>query len=731
MTMATMLRSFTLVVPAVILLTPLVYPQDDTTREQFIDIGSPGDDDVIGPGIYQREGPVENMGPVFDATFRWCQDRFTLNLPVFAGRANLVSIRMRPHAGDELLVEAADRPVAIVRSQGDHQLQFLVPGSVVGDSEFLPVTLTAPVVLGPASERDPRILYGPLNWVRVRLVEAPGLGAEATAISVKIGDPGDEMFLVGGFYHPEGPYEKYGDFFRDTFRWAQPGFVLGLPVFPRSANTIVLRASISGDDTNVSVADGDRPVGVLSPSGENAYTISLPAEDIGERNWIVLSFSPGLGFESANPQDSRQLFCALNGVTILGEGDGAQVPVLLPPTYSLKAASYHARYLGVSGGSTAIALCPRIGFSREAGAKMPAHLRQEAGVVLANGCAPVLWGYAEASAPVQRVLDEFVKPRRQAFAETTSLPYVALIEPSAHRLASGGRAGLGSGPPGALLYVVEFLNRLHYPCDVISDRVELDELQRYALVVVPSLAWYADDLWPKLRAYVEVGGALLATGSASVSRNETDERSFALADVYGVRMADGPQRAGLLPTSGYFTDIGAAHVVEVITAEQLLPLCSTDRPEKETLRAPGVTVNRFGKGRAVYIAGPIFGRAAARTDPLAVPVVQQAMEAVLPEPLIEFEDAENVEIALRQNGPMLYVHLANRTQPMDFGGHPAYVEETLPVGPITIRLHMDEEPTSVKFIPGGHRADAEWRAGVLTVMVPSVDVHAAVAIRRG
>lgn len=713
---------------AVVVGVPRALAQDET-EEHFIDIGAPGDDDAVGPGVYQREGPVEGMGPVFDATFRWCQDRFTLNLPVFPGKSTLVSIRMRPRAGDELLVEAAGRPVAIVRSQGDNRLEFVLPGSVVGDNGIIPVTFRAPAVCGPASERDRRILYGPLDWVRVRPVDTPGLGDGATALSVKIGDPGDEMFLIGGFYGREGPYDTFGDFFRDTFRWAQPGFSLGLPVFPRSANTVILRASISGDDRDVTVVDGDHAVGFLSPTGEDTYTISMSAEQIGERSWIVLTFHPLLPLVSANPQDSRQLFCALNSVTILGEGGGAQVPVLLPPTYSLKVASYQARCLGVSGGSPAITICPRVGFSSDAGAKLPPHLCQEAAVVLANGCSPVLWGQDDVPGAARKAVDAFVRPRRETFIGTTSLPHVAVIEPAVHRLVSGRTAGAAGGAPRALVYAVHFLNQLHYPCDVIPDSTTPEALGRYALVVAPSMAWYADDLWPKLRQYVQAGGALLATGSASLTRNEADELSFALADVYGIAPTGTSVGNGLVPSNGYFASIGTAHVVARTTAEELLPLCSTDQPEKETLEAPGATANRFGKGRAVYVAGPIFAGAAARTDPLAVPVIARALEAAVPEPLVELEGGDDVEIALRARDEFVYVHLANRTESADFGAHPAYIEEVLPIGPMRLKLRMDEQPRSVTCIPGGQQAT--WEDGVLTVRLPRLELHAVVAIRRG
>lgn len=705
--------------------------QEAVPNEHFVDVGAEGDDALIGPGIYQREGPVDDMGPVFDSTFRWCQDAFTLNLPTFPNRLNEVSMRMRARPGHELLVESGGRPIAIARGVSDYRLGFFLPAGMVGERDMVPVTLRAPVVFGPASERDTRVLYGPLDWVRVQPVETPGMPEDVTPLVIKVGDPGDEAFLADGFYHREGPYAKFGDFFRDTFRWAQPGFALRLPVFTGSANAVIMWASIAGEDTTVIVRDGDRQVGVLEAEGANLYRLTLPAAEVGERRWIVLSFWPEGPVESANPSDSRRLFCALSRVAILGEGEAQRLFPDVPATHGLKVASYEARYQGSMDGARRMALAERIGFSRDAARKLAPQLRQEAAVILANGCLPTIWD--EATGPVadrtaQKALEEFVAPRRDSSVGTASVPYVAVVEPEAYRVACGQQATSALRRPGALLSAVELLNRLHYPCDVIPDSADLATLQRYALVVVPSPPWYTEELWPRLREYVGAGGAVLATGSASLGRDEDGELGLALGETLGLRARGKSLGDGRIPASGYFAHVGTAQLVSATTAEQLLPLCSTDRPEKEALDAPGVTLNRYGEGRAVYVAGELFAAAAVRMDPLAVPVLKRALEAAVPEPLAELEGPGTVEIALRRKGATMFVHLANRAQHADHGSGPAYVETVLPTGPVTLKLRCEAAPKSIVDVPDGRLLKSEWQDGVLTVRIPGVHVHTAVAL---
>ena len=235
-----------LVLAALLCALPYASAQEEAPGEHFIDVGAEGDDALIASGISHREGPVEGMGPVFDSTFRWCEDAFTLNLPVFPDRLNHVSVRVGAPESHRLLVESEGQPIAVVRAMGDHQLDFFLRADIIGEREVVPVTLRAPVLLGPASERDTRILYAPLDWVRVRPMDTAGMARGATPVIIKIGDPGDELFVANGLYGREGPYTQFGDFFRNTFRWAQPGFALRLPVFPNSDNTIILSASIAG-----------------------------------------------------------------------------------------------------------------------------------------------------------------------------------------------------------------------------------------------------------------------------------------------------------------------------------------------------------------------------------------------------------------------------------------------------------------------------------------------------
>ena len=82
--------------------------------------------------------------------------------------------------------------------------------------------------------------------------------------------------------------------------------------------------------------------------------------------------------------------------------------------------------------------------------------------------------------------------------------------------------------------------------------------------------------------------------------------------------------------------------------------------------------------------------------------------------------------AWRQRDSMT-VHLVNLTNPMMMKGP---LRETMPVGPLTVRIRLapGARPGKVHLLTAGSTPRTTTAGGVLTVTVPSVDVHEVIAI---
>jgi hypothetical protein len=96
-------------------------------------------------------------------------------------------------------------------------------------------------------------------------------------------------------------------------------------------------------------------------------------------------------------------------------------------------------------------------------------------------------------------------------------------------------------------------------------------------------------------------------------------------------------------------------------------------------------------------------------------------------PPVEVEGPGLIDVtAWRQRGSMT-VHLVNLTNPMMMKGP---LREVIPVGPLRARIRVPAgaRPSKVQLLTAGRVPRVEEANGVLTVTVPSVDVHEVIAI---
>jgi beta-galactosidase len=139
--------------------------------------------------------------------------------------------------------------------------------------------------------------------------------------------------------------------------------------------------------------------------------------------------------------------------------------------------------------------------------------------------------------------------------------------------------------------------------DVAVIHVGHEDLSRYRLVVVPGMYLLDHASTQNLRSFVAGGGTVVMTAqSAKVDDHDQWHATplpGGLADVFGLR-TDAFYSAGALHTSLGGEDVkledGFYEVLEPSTAEVLARFSDVEG------QAPAVTVNRFGKGRAIYVA---------------------------------------------------------------------------------------------------------------------------------
>jgi len=268
-------------------------------------------------------------------------------------------------------------------------------------------------------------------------------------------------------------------------------------------------------------------------------------------------------------------------------------------------------------------------------------------------------------------LDEFATIARE-FATLEKLGFPRLPQPQV-AIAYAFDNVIASAPPKAMSNTVlpyirpGYLKQAHEAYEpLFRDNVDVaiihvghEDLSRYKLVVVPGMYLLDEASTENLRRFVAGGGTVVMTAqSAKVDDHDQWHDTplpGGLADVFGLR-TNAFYDAGALRTTLGGEDVqlkeGFYEVLEPSTAEVLARFSNVEG------QAPAITVNRFGKGRAIYVA-------ATAQSPLMRALYRQlyASLRVAPGP----KTPEGV-LARAVDGRVLYVNTTGETRVVPIEG---------------------------------------------------------------
>jgi beta-galactosidase len=140
--------------------------------------------------------------------------------------------------------------------------------------------------------------------------------------------------------------------------------------------------------------------------------------------------------------------------------------------------------------------------------------------------------------------------------------------------------------------------------DVAIIKLSYEDLNRYRLIIVPGMYLLDKASTDALRKFVAEGGTVIMTAqSAKVNDNNQWHNTplpGGMTDVFGLRTNEFYDAAGTLKIGDEEVKGTIQHyeVLEPSTAEVLSRFSNLDGTP------PAITVNRFGKGRAIYLATP-------------------------------------------------------------------------------------------------------------------------------
>jgi len=293
------------------------------------------------------------------------------------------------------------------------------------------------------------------------------------------------------------------------------------------------------------------------------------------------------------------------------------------------------------------------------------------------------------------------------------------------------------------------LSELHVQMGILNSEVVVDTLHEYKALILSDQRILNENEIAKIKKFVRDGGALIATnetGTRDIKNNQL--KDFALADVLGVRYlgSSGTANCYLRGTSEIHKfgipkmDIqagGGYSRVETTTAKKILDLVppyqgikSGTPPPAEAPEGPGVTVNRYGKGKALYCAAELFGAYFDKDTPVMRKLASWMLSLVYPEDsrMIVLEKTPiNVELFYNYRGNERFIHLVNYSGDKRDTGTPQAQDFTTVHG-IKIRIKSIKSPNSIILVPDGRKVAFEYSGGVVKFDAFPLKIHQVYAI---
>ena len=285
-----------------------------------------------------------------------------------------------------------------------------------------------------------------------------------------------------------------------------------------------------------------------------------------------------------------------------------------------------------------------------------------------------------------------------------------------------------------------------------------DRLDAFKLLILADAAALSDEQCAAIRDYVKRGGSLLATFASSLyDEIGTRRENFGLADVFGVSFTgriDGPMQnsylsldaapgarrheilAGLDDTPRIINGVFRVDVKPTRAFPSPVTLIPTypDLPMEDVYPRVAKTDTRelylqeAGRSRVVYVPWDID-----RTfwEVMCIDhgrLLRNAIAWATNEPApVEVEGRGVVDVTAWRQRDSMTVHLVNLSNPMMMKGP---LREAMPIGPLTarVRLPAGTRARKVQLLTLATTPRVQDSAGVLTVTVPSIDVHEVIAI---
>jgi hypothetical protein len=397
-----------------------------------------------------------------------------------------------------------------------------------------------------------------------------------------------------------------------------------------------------------------------------------------------------------------------------------------------------------------------LGWWGDWGVKPAETMKQECATVMANGGRTWIGYQIRPEFEVEPALMnefrktfQFVKERENICYGADVIPYIAILHSKANHFTEGYRLTLGGQ---SLRGAHKMLMESGFHFNILDEETLFDNLDKYQLVILPDQRYINSELSDALKKFVNNGGSIIGTQlTSTLDENFKFTGNYLLSDLFGI------DYRGKYNHDHSFIEIknevlkpdvlcipqqafGECVLIKETTAEVLAnlwePLMMEDgryihesSPPGKYSGSPAITVNKYGKGKAVFLSNDIFGAYYLRPQWNLKNIFRNLLNEVIPEKLIEIHGPGNVEVVLAEKDGAKQVHLVNHYRDKTIGDSYSIAENVLPVYDIKIKIKAEQVPGSVVLIPERENLNFKYENGYVSFTIPKLHIYTIAVIK--
>ncbi|MFA6470779.1 MAG: beta-galactosidase trimerization domain-containing protein [Candidatus Latescibacterota bacterium] len=284
----------------------------------------------------------------------------------------------------------------------------------------------------------------------------------------------------------------------------------------------------------------------------------------------------------------------------------------------------------------------------------------------------------------------------------------------------------------------------HVQFGIINSQMLPETIPSYGTIILPDQRILSEPETEAIRNFVRAGGAVVATNETGTHGSDNKRLSdFSLADVFGVRYRETVdtsccylravpelRRFGIpamdIQVNGPFT------LVEPTTAVTILKLIppyddihTGTAPPALPAAGPGVTLNKYGKGTALYFAPELFGSYFREDTPVLRKLILWALDTVYPaeKRKIVLENAPiNVEVFFNERSGEKFLHFINYSGDKRDTGVPR-VQDMPEVYGMKVKVRLEKRPKSLTLVPEGKGVKFSFADGWMIFETLPLKIH--------